>query len=114
MFGVFTLTWVFSGLLSMEPFAWTNATGLEFEREVMTGGPLEIARFPKAEPRAWAALAGDRVIKEVEFGAHPGRALLRRAAGIRRQAGTRGERLHQPYPITGRVEQDRLLVSPPL
>ena len=51
VFGVFTLTWVFSGLLSMEPFAWTNATGLEVEREVMTGGPLELPRFPKGKPR---------------------------------------------------------------
>ena len=67
VFGVFTLTWVFSGLLSMEPFAWTNATGLEFEREVMTGGPLELTRFPNAKPATWAALTGDRVIKEVEL-----------------------------------------------
>ena len=67
VFGVFTLTWVFSGLLSMEPFAWTNATGLEFEREVMTGGPLELARFPKAEPAAGPRMAGDRAIKEVEL-----------------------------------------------
>src|SRR4029078_9998551 len=27
VFGVFAFTWVVSGLLSMEPFAWTNADG---------------------------------------------------------------------------------------
>jgi len=31
VFGVFTLTWAFSGLLSMEPFEWTNAAGLEVD-----------------------------------------------------------------------------------
>ena len=29
LFGVFALTWVFSGLLSMEPFDWTSAEGLD-------------------------------------------------------------------------------------
>ncbi len=29
VFGLFTLTWAFSGLLSMEPFEWTRAEGLE-------------------------------------------------------------------------------------
>jgi len=32
VFGIFTLTFAFSGLLSMEPFAWTNAEGLYVSR----------------------------------------------------------------------------------
>ena len=32
---VCSLTWVFSGLLSMEPFDWTNARGLESARRVL-------------------------------------------------------------------------------
>jgi hypothetical protein len=110
VFGVFTLTWVFSGLVSMEPWAWTNARGLELEREVLSGGMPDLTRFPKADTGAWAAVAGDRAIKEVEFTAiqdepyyvvrlsHPARAVRR-------------ERLHQPYLISGRAEGDRLLVS---
>jgi hypothetical protein len=111
VFGVFTLTWVFSGLMSMEPWAWTNARGLELEREVLSGGGPDLTRFPTADPRTWAALAGDRAIKEVELTTiqdepyyvvrlgHPARAVRR-------------ERLHQPYLISGREEGDRLLVSP--
>ena len=111
VFGVFTLTWVFSGLMSMEPWAWTNARGLDLEREVLSGGMPDLTRFPKADPAAWTALAGDRVIKEVELTSiqdepyyvvrlgHPARAVRR-------------ERLHQPYLISGRAEGDRLLVSP--
>ncbi|HEY6506708.1 MAG TPA: PepSY domain-containing protein, partial [Vicinamibacterales bacterium] len=110
VFGVFTLTWAFSGLLSMEPFAWTNATGLEFERDVMTGGPLDVTRFPKADPTVWAAIAGERAIKEIELTRIQDEPyyvvrLARKALSMRR------ERLHQPYPIVGRAEADRLLVS---
>ena len=32
VFGVFTLTWVFSGMLSMEPFGWATNPGLRFAR----------------------------------------------------------------------------------
>jgi hypothetical protein len=46
LFGVFALTWVFSGLLSMEPFGWTNATGLSLPRNELSGGPLELNRYP--------------------------------------------------------------------
>ena len=52
VFGVFTLTWVFSGLVSMEPWAWTNARGLELEREVLSGGMPDLTRFPKADTGA--------------------------------------------------------------
>ena len=67
IFGVFTLTWVFSGLLSMEPYAWTNATGLDVRRDVFTGGPVDLARFPAMDVGAWDRLAGGRAIKEVDF-----------------------------------------------
>ena len=111
VFGVFTLTWVFSGLVSMEPWAWTNARGLDLEREVLSGGVMELDRYPKAEPAAWAAMAGDRAIKEVEFTTIQDEPyyvvrLAHQARAVRR------ERLHQPYLIAGRAEGDRLLVSP--
>ncbi len=38
MSGVFALTWAFSGLLSMEPFAWTNAPELRIPADAMAGG----------------------------------------------------------------------------
>ena len=52
---------------SMEPFAWTNATGLEVERDVFTGGPVDLSQFAAMDPAAWDRLLGGRAIKEVEF-----------------------------------------------
>lgn len=45
LFGVFALTWVFSGLLSMEPFDWTNATGMRLPGNQLQGGALELERY---------------------------------------------------------------------
>ena len=115
VFGVVTLTWVFSGLLSMEPYAWTNARGLEVPRDTFTGGPLDLQRFPAVDPAAWDRLTGGRGVREVE---------LRRIQDdpyyvVRlapppppaAAAAGRAERLHQPYYVTGRAERGRLLVA---
>jgi hypothetical protein len=58
LFGLFALTWVFSGLLSMEPFAWTNATGLTLPRNDLTGGALELDRYAIGDPAVVAAIGG--------------------------------------------------------
>lgn len=110
IFGLFSLTWVYSGLLSMEPFAWTNATGLEVDRDVFSGGPVDLTRFPAFDTTAWTTLADGRAIKEVEFQRIQDEPyyVVRRGAHV---DPTRGERLHQPYYVTGRAESDRLLVS---
>ncbi len=110
VFGVFALTWAYSGLLSMEPFAWTNATGLEVDGETFTGGPLELSRFPAVDAAAWASIAGGRAIKEVELTRiqdEPYYVVHRDTPA----AQLRAERLHQPYHVTGRAERNRLLVA---
>ena len=84
----------------MEPWAWTNASGLELEREVLSGGMPDLTRFPKADPAAWAALAGDRAIKEVELTAIQDEPYYVVRLGHQARA-VRRERLHQPYPISG-------------
>jgi hypothetical protein len=59
--GVFALTWVFSGLLSMEPFFW--ASGGEMRNRIpqtLRGGSLDLSQFQKPSFSA----AG---IKEVDF-----------------------------------------------
>jgi len=111
VFGVFTLTWAFSGMLSMEPFDWTRAEGLEVDREVLTGGPADLAAFPAMEPTAWARLAGNRPIKEVEFTRiqDADYYIVRHAPESFAGEGDR-ERLHQPYPVNGRRDPDRVLV----
>jgi hypothetical protein len=112
IFGVFTLTWVFSGMLSMEPFGWGTNPGLTIRRDAMTGGPVDLTRFRLVDQATWSWLLDGRGIKEVEFariqdepyfvvrpGEDPAQTLERR------------ERLHQPYNVTGRSEGERVLVA---
>jgi uncharacterized iron-regulated membrane protein len=65
LFGVFALTWVFSGLLSMEPFGWTNATGMTIPRNDLYGGALELDRYRLNDPVVRRAI--DRGAIEVEL-----------------------------------------------
>jgi hypothetical protein len=78
VFGLFTLTWAFSGLLSMEPFAWTYAEGLELPSDAFTGGPLDLAQFANIRGENTVLSGGipasrglqavcRQAIKEVEF-----------------------------------------------
>jgi PepSY-associated TM region len=51
IFGIFTLTWVFSGFLSMEPWFWASDGGLgDGIRESLQGGELDLTKFPVAVP----------------------------------------------------------------
>lgn len=111
VFGVFTLTWAFSGLLSMEPYAWTRATGLEVDREALTGGALDVSAFPRMQPDTWTRLLDGRPIKEVEFTRiQDEHYYLVRHAPDAVVEGDR-ERLHQPYPVNGQRSPNRALVS---
>jgi hypothetical protein len=111
-FGVFALTWVFSGLLSMEPFGWANADGLEIRDDALTGGPVELNRFPPFSPAPWAGLLEGRTLKELEFRRIADEPYyLARYTGTSAAADPRRERLHQPYPIAGRAEPQHLLVD---
>lgn len=111
LFGVFTLTFAFSGLLSMEPFAWTNAQGLEIPRQALTGGEVDLSAFGPMDPVVWNRLLDGRSLKEVEFVRIQGEHYY----AVRHTPATEGagrrERLHQPYYVTGRREPERLLVS---
>lgn len=111
VFGVFTVTWAFSGLLSMEPFAWTTATGLDVRRDALTGGPVNPAAFGPIDPAAWARALGGRAVAEIEFvrvlDEHYYAVQLAPAA---EGESRRPERLHQPYYVTARGEPDRVLL----
>jgi hypothetical protein len=78
----------------------------------MTGGDVELDRFPRMDAAAWSALLAGRAIREVDFqriqDAHY---FVVRLAPETEEATRRRERLHQPYYITGRAERDRLLVA---
>lgn len=65
LFGVFALTWVFSGLMSMEPFDWTTARGMNLPRNDLQGGALELDRYRLDDPAVAAAF--DRDVVEIDF-----------------------------------------------
>jgi hypothetical protein len=63
IFGVFTLTWVFSGFLSMEPWDWASTGGLgDGMRAAFSGGPLDLKKF-SAMPSSFPVSG----VKEIEF-----------------------------------------------
>ena len=65
VFGVATLTWVFSGLLSVQPFAWMHVRGLEVPPSMLGGGPPVLADYPEIDRAAWARATRGRPVKEV-------------------------------------------------
>ena len=86
VFGVFTLTWVFSGMLSMEPFGWATSPACRFRATRSPAARWSSSRFPAMDPATWDRLMDGRAIKEVEFVADPGRAVLRRPHRARADA----------------------------
>jgi hypothetical protein len=110
-FGVFALTWVFSGLLSMEPFEWTNAEGLRVPPDALSGGQLELSRFGPFDLAAWAPLREGRALKEIEL-----RRIQDRPYYVARYTSAalldaKRERLHQPYDVAGRAQPASELID---
>lgn len=69
VFGVFALTWVFSGFLSMEPGGWAAGEAVDSQRlrETLAGGAVNPSAFPPVESVEWDALLPGRVVKTVEY-----------------------------------------------
>jgi hypothetical protein len=66
--GVFALTWVFSGWLSMEPGQWAASRNTTIRvAEALSGGPLDPGQFPRFDGQVWAQSVGNHAIKELEF-----------------------------------------------
>jgi hypothetical protein len=112
VFGVFTLTFAFSGLLSMEPWEWTNAEGLDLPRNVLSGGQVDLTQFTAHPVADWDHVLGGAPAKEVEFARLLDEPyyIVRRGSVARDEADR--ERLHQPYPIRhSRIEDHRQLIA---
>jgi hypothetical protein len=112
-FGIFALTWVFSGLLSMEPFDWTNdADSLDIRGDALTGGPVELEQFAAFDVQAWQRLLGGRTLKEIELRRIVDAPYyLARYTAASAESDPRRERLHQPYSIRGTAEPQHMLVD---
>ena len=101
VFGLFSFTWVFSGLVSMEPWDWTYAEGLRVDPAALQEADLAMEDFPSPAVFAWSALVGEE-IKELRFSRVLGLPYLRATYSVAAEAGSsKRDRLHQPYNING-------------
>lgn len=112
VFGLFALTWAFSGLLSMEPFEWTSAPGVRVRQDAMTGGPPDMAAYANVDLADLAALVAPRYLKEVGFRRIHDRHFLVLRTSEQADAGTFArERRHAPYGLDGRASGSEVMVD---
>ena len=65
-FGWCVLTWVFSGLLSMEPYSWNRASGMSFDAVAYFRSRAGVSAFESETPAADLAVI-EGSLKEVNF-----------------------------------------------
>lgn len=83
IFGVTTITWIFSGLLSMDPWDWNPSTApTRAQQEAVSRGPLRPGTVPLASLQRALAAYGYSVPKEIDIVQFRGRHFLRADAGI--------------------------------
>ena len=83
IFGVTTMTWVFSGLLSMDPWDWSPSTApTRAQREAVSRGPLHPADVPLASLQKALAGFGVAAPKEIDIIRFRGHHYLRAEAGL--------------------------------
>lgn len=80
LFGVFVITWTFSGLLSMEPYRWNRQSGLELDFASYRGAEADAEQFEDIfSPQRLAELqlvVGPGETKELGFRSWAGTAFL--------------------------------------
>ena len=68
VFGVLTFTWAFSGLLSMEPWAWTEKDQVQRGvRQAFSNGVRDLSPFPAFDAARWTEVLSGRTPKEIEL-----------------------------------------------
>lgn len=83
IFGVTTITWMFSGLLSMDPWDWSPSTApTRAQQEVVSRGALHPGSVPLASLQRALAAYGHSVPNEIDIVRFRGRHFLRADAGI--------------------------------
>jgi len=83
IFGVVTTTWIFSGLLSMDPWDWHPGTAPTREqRQRVSGGAIDARELTVERLRAVVGAYADAPPKEVEIVRYRGRHFALSAAGL--------------------------------
>jgi hypothetical protein len=100
IFGLVTCTWVFSGLLSMEPFDWfsDDSDAPSLAARALRGGRLNLAAFATKSPSdALRQLASMMQVKELELTVIEGEPyyLARESASLSRLIPMRGDSTEQ-------------------
>lgn len=68
IFGVVTTTWIFSGLMSMDPWDWHPSTApTRAQRQVVTGGSVDVSRLTAEKLRAAIQAYGNAMPKEIDI-----------------------------------------------
>ncbi|HEY5624109.1 MAG TPA: PepSY domain-containing protein [Gammaproteobacteria bacterium] len=112
VFGVFALTWVFSGMLSMEPFRWTRVEEALFPGDVLAGSPVDLGNYPELDASRWQHVAGAGALKELEYLRIMGDPyFLVRVANDAKNTDLPRERLHQPYGVALNSGRGEFLVD---
>lgn len=83
IFGLTTITWIFSGLLSMDPWDWSPSTApTPAQRQAVSHGPLHPSEVPLAALHTGLAAFGFATPKEIEIIRFRGHHFLRASAGL--------------------------------
>jgi len=70
VFGLFTCTWAFSGMMSMDPVSWLCGVRRRLRKrfsEALRGRQIQISAFADRPPREALSLAAELKVKELEF-----------------------------------------------
>jgi hypothetical protein len=95
----------------MEPFEWTRRDSMGAElSEGLSGGPLELSRFPAMDAAVWSRISPQRAIKEIELTWIQGEPFYV-ASRAPLQSGPTDQRGHQPYAVTRGSDSVQLLVA---
>jgi hypothetical protein len=83
IFGVVTLTWVFSGLLSMDPWDWHPSTApTRDQRQLVAGGPMAASDLSAGRLQRAVAAFLPRMVKETEIVRFRGHYFMSAVEGI--------------------------------
>ncbi len=68
VFGLVAFTWVFSGMLSLDPLRWSPG-GSPTREDVLAlgGGPLDLGKFTLLPDQAWELLERELAVKEIRL-----------------------------------------------